>query len=67
MGQMMARLIVLLAEKPALEVRVFGHAVGGRSGGGGSGSQPAKEGMEKRGGDPIEEALRSRVHRWHQL
>lgn len=68
-GKMMARLIVLLAGKPGLEVHVFvrGGAAGAGGVGSGSGSQAGEEGMEKRGGDPIEEVLRSRVHRWHQV
>lgn len=62
-GKMMAQLIVLLAEKPGLEVHVFVPGAVGVD----SGNQAGGEGAEKRGGDPIEEALRSRVHHWHQV
>lgn len=65
---MMARLIVLLAKKPGLEVHVFVRGgSGSRSGGGGCGSQAAREGTEERRGDPVEDTLRSRVHHWRQV
>ena len=60
---MMAHLILLLVEDPRLEVHLFGPG----SGGGGAGRHTSEEAAEKPGADAIEEALRSGVHRWHQV
>lgn len=57
---MMASLIMLLADSPAVEVHVFGP-------GDGRGSQSAEGPAGEGEGDPIVAAMQSAVRHWHQV